>query len=270
MSENVSQFILRRMHEEWDVRRIYGYPGDGINGVMGAFHEYGDRIEFIQVRHEELAAFAACAHAKMTDEVGVCMATSGPGAIHLLNGLYDAKLDHQPVVAIVGQQKTISLGANYQQEVDLQVLFKDVASEFCVQVSSPSAARHIVDRAFRCAQAARSVACIIVPADIQEQEYSAPPRMHGAVFSGGTITRPHVVPRDEDLRRAAEVLNAGEKVAMLIGQGAKEAADEVVQVADLLGCGVARALNGRDALPDDLPFVTGSIGLLGSKPSNEM
>ena len=270
MAENVSQFILRRLHEEWDVDRIYGYPGDGINGLLGAFHEHGDKVEFIQTRHEELAAFMACAHAKLTGEVGVCLATSGPGAIHLLNGLYDAKLDHQPVVAIIGQQKTMSLGANYQQEVDLQVLFKDVASEFCVQVSSPSAARHIVDRAFRVAQAARSVACIIVPADIQEESYSDPPRTHGAVYSGGTITRPHVVPRDADLRRASEVLNAGEKVAMLIGQGAKEAFDEVEQVAEVLGCGVARALNGRDALPDDLPWVTGSIGLLGTKASEQM
>ena len=270
MAENVSQYILRRLHEEWDVERIYGYPGDGINGLLGAFHEHGDRVRFVQARHEEMAAFMACAHAKMTDEVGVCMATSGPGAIHLLNGLYDAKLDHQPVVAIIGQQKTLSLGANYQQEVDLQVLFKDVAAEFCVQVSHPSAARHIVDRAFRVAQASRTVACIIVPADIQEQEYTDPPRMHGAVFSGGTITRPHVVPRDEDLRRASEVLNAGEKVAMLIGQGAKEAAEEVEQVADALGCGVARALNGRDAVPDDAPWVTGSIGLLGTKASEQM
>jgi pyruvate dehydrogenase (quinone) len=270
MGENVSQFMLRRLHAEWGVDRIYGYPGDGINGLIGAFHQYGDQIEFIQVRHEELSAFMACAHAKLTGEVGVCMATSGPGAIHLLNGLYDAKLDHQPVVAIIGQQKTMSLGGHYQQEVDLQVLFKDVASEYCIQVSAPTQVKHVVDRAYRIAQASRSVTCIIVPADVQEEPYEDPPRMHGALYSGGRITRPHVVPRDEDLRRAAEVLNAGHKVAMLIGQGAKEAADEVVQVADLLGCGVARALNGRDALPDDLPFVTGSIGLLGSKPSNEM
>ena len=270
MGENVSQFMLRRLHEEWGVDRIYGYPGDGINGLIGAFHQYGDQVEFIQVRHEELSAFMACAHAKLTGEVGVCMATSGPGAIHLLNGLYDAKLDHQPVLAIIGQQKMMSLGGSYQQEVDLQVLFKDVASEYCIQVSSPSQVKHVIDRAYRIAQASMSVATVIVPADVQEEPYQDPPRMHGALYSGGRITRPHVVPRDEDLRRAAEVLNSGQKVAMLIGQGAKEAADEVTQVADLLGCGVARALNGRDALPDDLPFVTGSIGLLGTKPSNEM
>src|SRR5215213_4604709 len=269
MAQNVSSFILGRLHD-WGVERIYGYPGDGINGLIGAFHEHGDEVEFVQVRHEELAAFMATAHAKLTGEVGVCMATSGPGAIHLLNGLYDAKLDHQPVVAVIGQQKTISLGAHYQQEVDLQVLFKDVASEYCVQISSPAQARHVIDRAYRIAQATRSVTCVIVPSDVQEEPYSDPPREHGAVYSGGQITRPHVVPRDEDLRRASEVLNAGSKVAMLIGQGAKGAADEVAEVADLLGCGVARALNGRDALPDDLPFVTGSIGLLGTRPSHEM
>jgi pyruvate dehydrogenase (quinone) len=269
MAQNVSSFILGRLHD-WGVERIYGYPGDGINGLIGAFHEHGDEIEFVQVRHEELAAFMATAHAKLTGEVGICMATSGPGAIHLLNGLYDAKLDHQPVVAVVGQQKTISLGAHYQQEVDLQVLFKDVASEYCMQISSPAQARHVIDRAYRIAQATRSVTCVIVPSDVQEEPYSDPPREHGAVYSGGQITRPHVVPRDEDLRRASEVLNAGSKVAMLIGQGAKEAADEVAEVADLLGCGVARALNGRDALPDDLPFVTGSIGLLGTKASEQM
>jgi pyruvate dehydrogenase (quinone) len=269
MAENVSSFILQRLHQ-WGVERVYGYPGDGINGLLGAFHQHGGEIEFIQARHEELAAFMATAHAKLTGEVGVCMATSGPGAIHLLNGLYDAKLDHQPVVAIVGQQKTISLGAHYQQEVDLQVLFKDVASEYCMQISSPAQAAHVIDRAYRIAQASRSVTCVIVPADIQEEAYEPPPREHGAVFSGGAITRPHVVPDDADLRRAAEVLNAGDKVAMLIGQGAKAAADEVVELADILGCGVARALNGRDVLPDDLPFVTGSIGLLGSKASEQM
>src|SRR5215217_3734462 len=269
MSQTVGSFTLKRLHEH-GVRHVFGYPGDGINGILGGFHEHGDEIEFVQVRHEEIAAFCASAHAKFTGEVGVCLATSGPGAIHLLNGLYDAKLDHQPVVAIIGQQKTISLGANYQQEVDLQVLFKDVAGELCVQISSPAAARHVIDRAFRVAQASRSVTCVIVPADIQEQPYSDPPRTHGAVYSGGTISRPHVVPRDDDLQRAAEVLNGGERVAMLVGQGAREAVDEVIEVADVLGCGVARALNGRDVMPDDLPFVTGSIGLLGTKASEQM
>jgi pyruvate dehydrogenase (quinone) len=266
---DTATFILQRL-TQWGVKRVYGYPGDGINGLLGAFHEVGDELEFVQTRHEEIASFAACAHAKLTGEVGVCMATSGPGAIHLLNGLYDAKLDHQPVVAIVGQQKRMSLGANYQQEVDLQVLFKGVASEFVQYCMDPTQARHLIDRAFRVAQASRSVTCVIVPEDVQEADYSEPPRMHGAVFSSVGFTDPIVRPRDDDLRRAAEILNAGSKVAMLVGQGAAEAADEVVEVADMLGAGVAKALNGRAVLPDDLPFVTGPIGLLGTKPTNEM
>jgi pyruvate dehydrogenase (quinone) len=270
VAKNVAQFMLERLNE-WGVERIYGYPGDGINGLLGAFHEVGDRIEFIQTSHEELAAFAACAHAKLTGEVGVCMATSGPGAIHLLNGLYDAKLDHQPVVAIVGQQVRMALGSNYQQEVDLLSLYKDVANEFVQYCMAPEQAAHLIDRAIRIAKASRSVTCVIVPDDVAESDYQEPPRQHGAVFSGeGYPAPPHVVPQEEDLRRAAEVLNAGQRVAMLIGAGAMHAAEEVKEVADLLGCGVAKALNGRAALPDDLPFVTGSIGLLGTKPSNDM
>src|SRR5436190_3421949 len=202
MSETVAEFVLRRLHEH-GIGHVYGYPGDGINGLLGAFHTHGDRIEFVQTRHEEIAAFAATAHAKFTDEVGVCLATSGPGAIHLLNGLYDAKLDHQPVVAIVGQQKRMSLGANYQQEVDLQVLFKDVCAEFVQYCMTPEQARHLVDRAMRIALASRSPTCIIVPDDVQEAPWSEPPRMHGAVFSSGTTATPKVVPQDEDLEQAA-------------------------------------------------------------------
>jgi len=270
MAKNTAQFMLERL-ADWGVRRIYGYPGDGINGLLGAFHEVGDRVEFTQTAHEELAAFAACAHAKFTGEVGVCMATSGPGAIHLLNGLYDAKLDHQPVVAIVGQQKRMGLGGNFQQEVDLNSLYKDVASEFVQVCMVPAQAAHLVDRAIRIARATRSVTCIIVPDDVAEAEHEDPPRAHGAVFSGeGFPNPPRVIPQETDLRRAAEVLNEGERVAMLIGAGAFGAAEEVKQVADILGCGVAKALNGRAALPDDLPYVTGSIGLLGTKPSNDM
>jgi pyruvate dehydrogenase (quinone) len=269
MSDTVGAFILKRLRS-LGVERIYGYPGDGINGILGAFHEVGDNIELIQCRHEEIAAFAATAHAKLTDEVGVCLATSGPGAIHLLNGLYDAKLDHQPVVAIVGQQKRMSLGGNYQQEVDLTSLFKDVASEFVQLCTTPEQARHLIDRAVRVALASRTVTCVIVPDDVQELPYSEPPRAHGAVKSGGPIPRPRVVPDSADLRRAAEVLNAGERVAILVGQGARGAADDLVEVADALGAGVAKALNGRAVLPDELPFVTGSIGLLGTKPSDTM
>src|SRR5919109_540474 len=267
-SGTVAHFALQRLLEH-GVQRIYGYPGDGINGFLGAFHE--SDVEFVQCRHEEIAAFAATGHAKFTGEVGVCMATSGPGAIHLLNGLYDAKLDHQPVVAIVGQQKTFSLGANYQQEVDLQVLFKDVASEFVQYCMHPGQIRQLIDRAVKIAKASRSVTCVIVPEDIQEEKYSDPPREHGVVYTSpdGNL-RPRVIPPASEIAKAAEILNSAQKVGILIGQGAAHAADEVIEAADLLGAGVAKALNGRDALPDDLPFVTGSIGLLGTKPSHEM
>ncbi len=266
---NVAEFMLNRLHG-WGVRQIYGYPGDGINGFLGALEQVSDRIEFTQTRHEEIASFAATAHAKLTGEVGVCMATSGPGAIHLLNGLYDAKLDHQPVVAIVGQQKRMSLGGHYQQEIDLQTLYKDVAAEYVHYCMGPAQAAHLIDRAYRIAQTARTVTAIIVPGDIQEMEYQDPPRVHGAVYSSEAFTMPRVIPQEEDVRRVAEVLNEGEKVAMLIGQGAKSAVEEVKEVADILGCGVAKALNGRSVLPDDLPYVTGAIGLLGTKPSNDI
>ncbi|HEX4760539.1 MAG TPA: thiamine pyrophosphate-requiring protein [Thermoleophilaceae bacterium] len=269
MGQTVGEYLLRRLRE-WDVRHVYGYPGDGINGILGGFHEVGDELEFIQVRHEELASFAACAHAKFTGEVGVCMATSGPGAVHLLNGLYDAKLDHQPVVAIVGQQARSSMGGAYQQEVDLNTLYKDVASDYVQVMMEPSQARHLVDRAMRIAASRRTVTALIVPNDVQESEYSDPPRSHGSIFSGPGYTAPRVVPEPAELERAAAVLNEGSKVAMLIGQGAIGAEEEVKQVAELLGCGVAKALNGKAALSDELPYVTGSIGLLGTKPSDDM
>src|SRR3954451_24108607 len=218
MSQTVAQFMLSRL-TEWGVRRVYGYPGDGINGLLGAFHRVPE-LEFTQLRHEELASFAACAHAKFTGEVGVCMATSGPGAIHLLNGLYDAKLDHQPVVAIVGQQKRVSLGANYQQEVDLGSLYKDVAGEFVQVLMVPGQAQHLVDRAVRVALSSRTVTAIIVPNDVQEEPYEDPPRAHGSVFSSSSFEAPRIVPTQDSLQRAAELLNAGERVAMLIGAGA--------------------------------------------------
>src|SRR2546421_6194444 len=267
MAELVADFVLARLRE-WGVHRIYGYPGDGINGFLGALESAEGDPEFIQARHEEMAAFMACGHAKFTEEVGVCLATSGPGAIHLLNGLYDAKLDHAPVVAIVGQQAMPSLGGNYQQEVDLTSLFKDVAHEFVHMATDPAQVRHLVDRAVRIALAERTVTCIVVPNDLaSEKAVEAPPHEHGTVHSGLGYSRPKVVPEDGDLERAAVVLNQSEKIAMLIGQGAKHAADEVVETAETLGAGVAKALLGQAALPDDLPFVTGSIGLLGTKPS---
>jgi pyruvate dehydrogenase (quinone) len=238
---------------------------------MGAFDRLGDKLEFVQVRHEEMAAFMACAHAKFTGEVGICMATSGPGAIHLLNGLYDAKLDHQPVVAIVGQSHTTALGGDYQQEVDLQNLFKDVAHEYVHTLVNPVQARHLVDRAIRIAKAERTVTCIIVPGDVQEMDaVNTPPHAHNTIHTGNVYMTPRIIPEDNDLRKAAEALNAGKKVAMLVGQGAKEAAEEVMQAADLLGCGVAKALLGKAVLPDDLAYVTGSIGLLVTKPSYDM
>jgi pyruvate dehydrogenase (quinone) len=267
VAQLVADFILERL-TNWGVHRIYGYPGDGINAFLGAFDRADGDPEFIQVRHEEMAAFMACGHAKFTGEVGVCVATSGPGAIHLLNGLYDAKLDHQPVVAIVGQQATASLGGDYQQEVDLTTLFKDVAHEFVHMATDPAQVRHLVDRAVRIALDQRTVTCVIVPNDVaSEKAVPAPPHEHGTVHSGVGYSRPRVVPEEGDLERAAAVLNESEKVAMLIGQGAMHAADEVVQTAETLGAGVAKALLGKAALPDDLPFVTGSIGLLGTKPS---
>ncbi|NUR77943.1 MAG: thiamine pyrophosphate-requiring protein [Thermoleophilia bacterium] len=270
MAELVSDHLIARL-SEWGVRRIYGYPGDGINAIMGALDRANGSPRFIQVRHEEMAAFMACGHAKFTGEVGVCLATSGPGAIHLLNGLYDAKLDHQPVVAIVGQQARTALGGAYQQEVDLQNLFKDVAHEFVETATMPEQIRHLVDRAVRIALDQRTVTCIIVPNDLGElPAVEAPPHAHGTIHSGVGYARPVVLPPAGELERAAEILNAGERVAMLIGQGALHAADEVIEVAELLGAGVAKALLGKAALPDDLPFVTGSIGLLGTKPSWEL
>ena len=269
MAELVADYLLKRL-AEWGVKRIYGYPGDGINALIGALDRAAGDPDFVQVRHEEMAAFMACGHAKWTGEVGVCMATSGPGAIHLLNGLYDAKLDHQPVVAVVGQQARAALGGDYQQEVDLQVLFKDVAHEFVHVMMEPTQARHLVDRAVRIALDQRTVTCIIVPNDVASMKAEEPPRAHGTIHSSIGYTRPRVLPTDDQLDSAAELLNAGEKVAILIGRGALNAADEVSEVAELLGAGVAKALLGKAVLPDDLPYVTGSIGLLGTKPSWDM
>jgi len=270
MSKQVSDYVVARLGE-WGIRRVFGYPGDGINGVMGALDRAGEEMEFIQVPHEELAAFMACGHAKFTGEVGVCIATSGPGAIHLLNGLYDAKLDHQPIVAIVGQQATLSMGSNYQQEVDLLSLFKDVAGEYVHVMNEPGQARQLIDRAVRIAKAQRTVTCVIIPNNIQEMDaVEAPPKKHGSVFTGIGHAVEKPVPPADQLRKAAEVLNAGKKVAILIGAGALGASAEVEEIANKLGAGVAKALLGRAALSDDLPFVTGSIGLLGTNPSWEL
>jgi pyruvate dehydrogenase (quinone) len=270
MANIVSDFFWQRL-SEWGVKRIFGYPGDGINGLIGALARMGDKMEFVQARHEELAAFMACAHAKFTGELGVCLATSGPGAIHLLNGLYDAKTDHQPVLAIVGQQDRLALGGHYQQEVDLMSLFKDVAADYVQMAVEPGQVRQLIDRAVRIALAEKTVTCIIMPKDIQEMDaVKSPPQKHGAIWTGIGYDAPDILPTQATLERAARVLNEGKKIAMLVGAGALKATDEVIEVADRLGAGVAKALLGKAALPDDLPFVTGSIGLLGTEPSDDM
>ncbi|WP_026342729.1 thiamine pyrophosphate-requiring protein [Nocardia sp. BMG111209] len=271
MTQQVGDYVLQRLRE-WGVRQVFGYPGDGINGLIAAFgRAAGEGPAFVQARHEEMAAFEATGYAKFSGEVGVCAATSGPGAIHLLNGLYDAKLDHVPVVAIVGQTARSAMGGSYQQEVDLQSLFKDVASEYLVEVNVASQLPNALDRAFRIARARRAPTAVIVPSDLQEEPYRPPEHAFKQVPSSPPqVMHPTVVPARSEIERAAAVLNAGSRVAILIGQGARDAADLVVEVADLTGAGVAKALLGKDVLADDLPFVTGSIGLLGTRPSYEM
>jgi pyruvate dehydrogenase (quinone) len=262
-----ADFFVDRL-KSWGVKRIYGYPGDGINGMIGAIQRDGS-LDFIQPRHEEMGAFMAVAHAKFTGELGVCLATGGPGATHLITGLYDAKLDHMPVLAICGQAESTVRGGSYQQELNLDRMFADVA-EYVQEVSHPAQLPHVVDRAVRLALARRGPSVIVIPKDVQEQAFEAPKRAHGFTRSGPGYSRPTLVPAEGDLRKAADVLNAGEKVAILIGAGAISAADEVIEVAEKLGAGVAKALLGKTALPDDLPFVTGSIGLLGTRPSSDM
>ncbi|MCT9092263.1 thiamine pyrophosphate-requiring protein [Streptomyces sp. ASQP_92] len=269
MSIKVSDYVLQRLRE-WDVEHVFAYPGDGINGLLAAWGRAENKPVFVQARHEEMAAFEAVGYAKFSGRVGVCAATSGPGAIHLLNGLYDAKLDHVPVVAIVGQTNRSAMGGSYQQEVDLLSLYKDVAGAYCEMVTVPEQLPNVIDRAMRIARAQRTVTAVIIPADVQELDYSPPQHAFKMVPSSLGMASYAPVPADDDIARAAEVLNAGEKVAILIGQGARGARVEVEQIADVLGAGVAKALLGKDALPDDLPYVTGSIGLLGTRPSYEM
>ncbi|MGH2563081.1 MAG: thiamine pyrophosphate-requiring protein [Ginsengibacter sp.] len=266
MSKTVGDFVIERL-SDWGITRIFGFPGDGINGLMGSLDRADGKIDFIQTRHEENAAFMACAHAKFTGEVGICMATSGPGAIHLLNGLYDAKLDHQPVVAIVGQSATTAMGGSFQQEVDLNSLYKDVAHEYVHTLMDPSQTRTLIDRAIRIAKIERTVTCVIIPNNLQDEKYEEPARVHNSIHTSLHFTYPQVVPNNNDLQKAADILNEGKKVAMLIGAGAQKAAYEVMEVAELLGAGVAKALLGKDVLPDDISYVTGAIGLLGTKPS---
>jgi pyruvate dehydrogenase (quinone) len=266
MARTVGDFVWERLYA-WGVRRVFGYPGDGINGLLGALERRNGDIEFIQARHEEMAAFMAAAHAKFTGEIGVCLATSGPGASHLITGLYDARLDHMPVLAIAGQQARSAIGGQYQQEIDVAAMFQDVAGEFVEQAMVPAQVRHLIDRAMRTAIARRRVTALVFPNDLQEAEYEEPPRKHGTVHSGVGFTPARVVPDEAALHRAADVLNAGSKVAILVGAGALHASEEVAATADKLGAGVAKALLGKAVLPDALSYVTGPIGILGSNAS---
>ena len=265
----VADYLLERLRD-WGVDKVFAFPGDGINGTLAAWGRAGDKPMFIQSRHEEMSAFEAVGYAKFTGRFGVCMATSGPGAIHLLNGLYDAKMDHVPVVAIVGQTSRSAMGGSYQQEVDLLTLFKDVASEYVQMVTVPEQLPGVLDRAIRVALAERAPTAIIIPSDVQELEYSPPTHAFKMVPSSLGIDWPTAVPAADAIARAADVLNAGRKVAILAGSGARGARGELEQVAELLGAGVAKALLGKDVLSDELPYVTGSVGLLGTRPSYEL
>ncbi|MBB1154642.1 MULTISPECIES: thiamine pyrophosphate-requiring protein [Amycolatopsis] len=270
MTETVGDYLLSRLRD-WGVEQVFAYPGDGINGLVASFGKADNQPRFVQARHEEMAAFSAVGYAKFSGAVGVCMATSGPGAIHLLNGLYDAKLDHVPVVAIVGQTARTAMGGSYQQEVELQALYRDVANEYCIEVNVAEQLPNALDRAFRVAQASRTPTALIIPADLQEEPYEPPQHAFKQMPSSPPGTAwPNPVPPEPAITEAADVLNAGEKVAILVGQGARGAVDEVRQVAELTGAGVAKALLGKDVLADDLPYVTGAIGLLGTRPSYEM
>ncbi|MEU6096355.1 thiamine pyrophosphate-requiring protein [Streptomyces sp. NPDC047079] len=269
MSTKVADHILRRLRE-WGVEHVFGYPGDGINGLLAAWGRAEDRPRFLQSRHEEMSALEAVGYAKFSGRLGVCAATSGPGAIHLLNGLYDAKLDHVPVLAIVGQTHRTAMGGSYQQEVDLHTLFKDVASDFVETVTVPEQLPNVLDRAIRTAYARRAPTAVIVPGDVQELDYVPPTHEFKMVPSSLDRSAWTAIPTQESIERAAEVLNAGDKIAILIGQGAAGAQTEVQRIAELLGAGVAKALLGKDVLSDELPYVTGSIGLLGTRPSYEL
>jgi pyruvate dehydrogenase (quinone) len=266
VSDTVGDVVLNRLRE-WNVQQVFGYPGDGINGLLAAWQRADDRPQFVQARHEEMAAFEAVGFAKFSGDVGVCVATSGPGAIHLLNGLYDAKLDHVPVLAIVGQTERSAMGGSYQQEVDLANLFKDVCSEFVQTCMVPRQLPNLIDRAIRIALSEGCPTCIIVPSDVFDLKYEAPEHAFKQVPSSLGLSEATVSADDVAVRQAADLLNAGERVAMLVGQGARGCVAELTQVADLLGAGVAKALLGKDVLPDDLPWVTGSIGLLGTTAS---
>jgi pyruvate dehydrogenase (quinone) len=269
MADTVADVLLNRLRD-WGVKQVFGYPGDGINGLLAAWGRAGNDPQFVQARHEEMSAFEAVGFAKFSGKVGVCAATSGPGAIHLLNGLYDAKLDHVPVVAIVGQTNRSAMGGSYQQEVDLLSLFKDVCSDYVQMCTVPEQLPNLLDRAIRVAMAESAPTCLIFPADVLEESYEPPAHAFKHVPSSLGMFPSTPEPSPEGLRKAAELLNAGAKPALLVGQGARDCVEELTEIADLLGAGAAKALLGKDVLPDTLPWVTGSIGLLGTTASDYM
>jgi pyruvate dehydrogenase (quinone) len=271
LKEIVGESLAKRL-VEWGVDTIFGLPGDGINGLMEGFRRHSDKLRFVLVHHEEAAAFMATGYAKATGKLGVCTATSGPGAIHLLNGLYDAKLDHVPVLALTGMQATNVLGTHYQQEVHLDRLYQDLAA-YNLMVTNPQQLPGVVDLAVRNALSKRTVAHLTFPNDLQVAPMSEDPYRHvgpgGPPASMPTLSLPQLPASDADLARATEVLNAGEKVAMLVGIGARHAREEVLAVAETLGAPIVKSLSGKMVVPDDHPLTTGGLGLLGTKPSEE-
>jgi pyruvate dehydrogenase (quinone) len=263
----VADLVVERLRA-WGVHRVFGYSGDGINPVLGALRRAGGDPAFVQARHEEAAAFMAVGHAKYTGGVGVVISTQGPGAVHLLNGLYDAKLDSQPVVAIMGQQAQTVLGSEYQQEVDLLGLVKDVSAEYAQTISDPMQAQMVLDRAFRTALATSSPTVVVLPHDVQQEEVPKRlPQEHGVVVTAPGLRRSRVVPYDDDLRQAADVLTSGRRVAILAGQGVKHAQEQLVAVAERLGAGIATSLLGKPYVDESLPIATGVMGHLGTTAS---
>ncbi len=265
----VADHLVERLIE-WGVDTIFGFPGDGINGIMESLRTHQDKLRFIQVRHEEAAAFAACGYAKFTGRLGVCLATSGPGGVHLLNGLYDAKCDGQPVLAITGHTFHDLIGTHYQQDVDLDKLFIDVAA-YNQRVMGPAHVVNVVDEAIKTSLSRRTVSHITVPKDIQEWTGSDNERSSAniAEHSGDIFAMPQPVPSDRLLKLAAELINKGSKVAILIGRGCLNARQEVLALAEAAGAPVIKALLGKAAIPDHSPYATGGIGLLGTAPSQD-
>src|ERR1051325_11449449 len=270
MKKIASELRAERL-ADWGVDTVFGLPGDGINGIMEGLRRHQDKVRFVLVQHEEAAAFMASGYAKSTGRLGVCLATSGPGGIHLLNRLHDARLDHVPVLAITGMQATSLLGTGFQQEVHIERLYQDVA-EYNAFIHVPVQIPALVDNAVRTALARRTVCHLTFPVDMQESEPDLKP-FEGGLGTGRTPSTspvfhaPRVVPADDDLRRAADVLNQAEKVVMLVGVGALGARDEVLAVGEALGSPIVKSLPGKAAVPDDHPLPTGGLGLLGTRPS---